>query len=108
MHMLLMPLSGAMPIQAKQQLGVGGHCAKAQMVGHGDHQPSDLDAKHHTVMQQCCCGAVSGALGALPSAAFNVYYPPLARLTTLPSSAPPALSPRRHWPSLNPRASPLV
>ncbi|MBA1275903.1 DUF2946 domain-containing protein [Pseudomonas azotifigens] len=127
-HMLTMAASGGMSAHTKQMMGWGGHCLMAQQApahhdahhAHGDHgdhaghhadsgsAPHDPGSNHHLMMQQCCCGAMSASLAALPAAPLHFQQRIVARLATLPQPPPAALSPRYLWPSLNPRASPLV
>ncbi len=112
LHLLLMPASGSMPVQTKRLMGWGGYCGSAEasvrsggeQVSHADHDHPD--AAHHALMQHCCCGVSAVSLAALPPAApAPIPSRLLARLAT-PQPPPAALSPRRQWPSLNPRASP--
>lgn len=128
-HMLTMAASGGMSAHAKQMMGWGGHCLMAQQArahhdahpAHGDHAhedhaghhdagPASHDpgSSHHLMMQQCCCGAMSASLAALPAAPLHFQQRIVARLASLPQPPPAALSPRYLWPSLNPRASPAV
>ncbi|WWL46216.1 DUF2946 family protein [Pseudomonas parakoreensis] len=62
----------------------------------------------HSNMQHCWCCSGSAPLVALPGHAPQLYF---ARYESNRSVAPPSLqtpTPRQQWPSLNPRASPLV
>ena len=108
--------NSSMPVQTKRLMGWGGYCgsAEAQVRGgdeqfsHAEHADHDHpDAAHHALMQHCCCGVSAVSLAALPPASpAPIPSRLLARLATLPQPPPAALSPRRQWPSLNPRASP--
>jgi len=111
LHLLLMPASGSMPVQTKRLMGWGGYCGSAEapvrggdeQFSHAEHADHDHpDAAHHALMQHCCCGVSAVSLAAPPPIPSRL----LARLATLPQPPPAALSPRRQWPSLNPRASP--
>lgn len=116
LHLLLMSASGSMPVQTKRLMGWGGYCGSAEapvrggdeQFSHAEHADHDHpDAAHHALMQHCCCGVSAVSLAALPPAApAPIPSRLLARLATLPQPPPAALSPRRQWPSLNPRASP--
>jgi len=75
-------------------------------IGTTDQQAPPNDT--HSNMQHCWCCSGSAPLVALPGHAPQLYF---ARFESNRSVAPAPLqtpTPRQQWPSLNPRASPLV
>lgn len=114
-NMLAMPLTGAMEPSAKspaEQLLWGSYCTSsgtrmvAISLGTVEHKAPQND--DHSNMQHCWCCSGSAPLVALPGHVSPLYF---ARFEANPGSPPASLdtpTPRQQWPSLNPRASPLV
>jgi len=114
-NMLAMPLSGSAVARAEapaEQLLWGSFCSssgtKMVAVSLGKFEQSAPQQDDHSNMQHCWCCAGSAALLALTGHAPQLYLD--ARLAHR-AMAQPSLdspTPRQQWPSLNPRASPLV
>lgn len=114
-NMLAMPLSGALQATDRapaEQLLWGSFCSSsgtrlvAISLGKLEQQSPQND--DHSNMQHCWCCSGSAPLVALPGHVPQLYF---ARFESNRSVAPPVLAlptPRQQWPSLNPRASPLV
>ncbi|MBK5413553.1 DUF2946 domain-containing protein [Pseudomonas sp. TH31] len=114
-NMLAMPLTGAMEQSAKspaEQLLWGSFCTSsgtrmvAISLGTVEHKAPQND--DHSNMQHCWCCSGSAPLVALPGHVPQLYF---ARFEANPGLPPASLdtpTPRQQWPSLNPRASPLV
>ena len=109
-----MPLAGAMQQSQDpvQQLLWGGFCsangASLKTIALGKLDIPAPQQDEHSTMQHCWCCSGSAPLVALPGHAPQLYF---ARYESNRSVAPPSLqtpTPRQQWPSLNPRASPLV
>ena len=69
----------------------------------GDTQPDD-----HSTLQHCWCCCGSAPLVALPSHLPTLYFAAIAHGHSLIPDHLKRPTPRQQWPSLNPRASPLV
>ena len=114
-NMLAMPMSGAMAQTAKspaEQLLWGSFCSsngtKLVATSLGDIEQKAPQSDDHSNMQHCWCCSGSASLVALPGHAPQLYF---ARFEANRSLLPATLdtpAPRQQWPSLNPRASPLV
>ncbi|MFJ2481044.1 DUF2946 domain-containing protein [Pseudomonas sp. NPDC087598] len=114
-NMLAMPMTGAMAQAANspaEQLLWSSFCTGsgtkmvAINIGTIDQQAPPNDT--HSNMQHCWCCSGSAPLVALPGHSPQLYF---ARYDSNRSVAPALLqtpTPRQQWPSLNPRASPLV
>ncbi|WP_454564605.1 DUF2946 domain-containing protein [Pseudomonas sp. AIG] len=114
-NMLAMPMTGAMAQAANspaEQLLWSSFCTGsgtkmvAINIGPIDQKTPANDT--HSNMQHCWCCSGSAPLVALPGHAPQLYF---ARYESNRSVAPALLqtpTPRQQWPSLNPRASPLV
>ena len=114
-NLLAMPMTGTMAQAANspaEQLLWSSFCTGsgtkmvAINIGTIDQQAPPNDT--HSNMQHCWCCSGSAPLVALPGHAPQLYF---ARFESNRSVAPAPLqtpTPRQQWPSLNPRASPLV
>ncbi|MGA5484243.1 DUF2946 domain-containing protein [Pseudomonas siliginis] len=114
-NMLAMPLSGAMAQAASspaEQILWSSFCTGSGMkmvaidIGATDQKAPQND--NHSNMQHCWCCSGGAPLLALPGHSPQLYF---AQFESNRSVAPVSLqtpTPRRQWPSLNPRASPLV
>jgi hypothetical protein len=114
-NMLAMPMTGAMAQAAGspvEQLLWSSFCTGsgtkmvAINIGPIDQKAPANDT--HSNMQHCWCCSGSAPLVALPGHSPQLYF---ARYESNRSVAPASLqtpTPRQQWPSLNPRASPLV
>jgi hypothetical protein len=115
-NMLAMPISGTMAQAATQspaeQLLWGSFCSsggsKLVAISLGKFEQKAPQNDDHSNMQHCWCCSGSAPLVALPGHVPQLYF---ARFESNRSLPPPTLetpTPRQQWPSLNPRASPLV
>lgn len=114
-NMLAMPLSGAMAQAASssgEQILWSSFCTGSGMkmvaidIGATDQKAPQNDS--HSNMQPCWCCSGGTPLLALPGHSPQLYF---AQFESNRSVAPISLqtpTPRQQWPSLNPRASPLV
>lgn len=114
-NMLAMPLSGAMAQAASssgEQILWSSFCTGSGMkmvaidIGATDQKVPQNDS--HSNMQHCWCCSGGAPLLALPGHSPQLYF---AQFESNRSVAPASLqapTPRQQWPSLNPRASPLV
>lgn len=114
-NMLAMPLSGAMAQAASspaEQILWSSFCTGSGMkmvaidIGATDQKAPQNDS--HSNMQHCWCCSGGAPLLALPGHSPQLYF---AQFESNRSVAPVSLqasTPRQQWPSLNPRASPLV
>ena len=114
-NMLAMPMTGAMAQAASspaEQLLWSSFCTGSGMkmvaidIGASDQKAPQND--NHSNMQHCWCCSGGAPLLALPGHSPQLYF---ARYESNRSVAPVSLqtpTPRQQWPSLNPRASPLV
>ncbi|VEF07873.1 Protein of uncharacterised function (DUF2946) [Pseudomonas fluorescens] len=114
-NMLAMPMSGTMAQAASspaEQIIWSSFCTGSGMkmvavdIGATDQKAPQNDP--HSNMQHCWCCSGSAPLVALPGHSPQLYF---ARFESNRSVAPALLqtpTPRQQWPSLNPRASPLV
>jgi hypothetical protein len=114
-NMLAMPLSGAMAQAGgapAEQILWSSFCTGSGMkmvaidIGATDQKAPQNDS--HSNMQHCWCCSGGAPLLALPGHSPQLYF---AQFESNRSVAPASLqapTPRQQWPSLNPRASPLV
>lgn len=114
-NMLAMPLSGAMAQAASssgEQILWSSFCTGSGMkmvaidIGATDQKAPQNDS--HSNMQHCWCCSAGAPLLALPGHSPQLYF---AQFESNRSVAPTSLqtpTPRQQWPSLSPRASPLV
>jgi hypothetical protein len=114
-NLLAMPMTGAMAQAAKspaEQWLWSSFCTGSGTkmvaidIGIADQKTPPNDT--HSNMQHCWCCSGSAPLVALPGHVPQLYF---ARFESNHSVAPASLetpTPRQQWPSLNPRASPLV
>ncbi|WP_106475973.1 DUF2946 family protein [Phytohalomonas tamaricis] len=116
LHLLAMPVSGAMPAEAKRMMGCEGHYLPTEGAlhtaqHHAQHQHHDevpQPLHHHANMQHCCCGASTASQAGLASMlAPSFHAPAVFEIRLLPQPPPRAYIVRHYWPSLNPRASPV-
>lgn len=112
LHLFAMPLMGA-------DMGKAGHCPMAEANqhasvhgtghdSHAGHEQAPADQSTHHVGMPCCCAAGPSALAAIPASAPELHDPHRLQRSVLPLPLKLTLTPRYRWPSLNPRASPLV
>ncbi|WP_053147974.1 DUF2946 domain-containing protein [Pseudomonas sp. P97.38] len=114
-NMLAMPLSGNAGAKAEapvEQLLWGSFCSssgtKLVAMSLGKLEQGTPRNDDHSTMQHCWCCAGSTVLTALSGHAPQLYLdaqPAHRTATQRPLDSP---TPRQQWPSLNPRASPLV
>ena len=114
-NMLAMPMTGAMAqaasSPAEQWLWSSfctGSGTKMVAINIGTTDQKAPSNDNHSNMQHCWCCSGSAPLVALPGHSPQLYF---ARYESNRSVAPALLqtpTPRQQWPSLNPRASPLV
>lgn len=122
LHLLAMPLMGT----AAPMMGMAGHCAavearqhdghhlaaqvEAAQKGHAAHsdQSEPKPASAHALGMPCCCAAGAAALAAITPSTPQLPLLRRAALGLLPLASAVHASPRYCWPSLNPRASPVV
>ena len=114
-NMLAMPMTGAMAQSAKtpaEQLLWGSFCSsggtKMMAISLGDIEQKSPQNDDHSNMQHCWCCSGSAPLVALPGHQPQLYFAHFESNRSLPPPSLNAPTPRQQWPSLNPRASPLV
>ena len=114
-NMLAMPLSGSGMVQKSapaEQLLWGSFCSssgtKMMAISLGTLEQGAPRNDDHSTMQHCWCCAGSASLVALTGPAPRLYLSPQSEHHSLVHSALDSPTPRQQWPSLNPRASPLV
>jgi len=111
-NMLAMPISGAAPKTASEQLLWGSFCSGngtrlvAISLGKADQSAPQKD--DHSTMQHCWCCSGSAPLVAIPAGYAKWHALQAETHQALEIHSPAPLSPRQQWPSLNPRASPQV
>jgi hypothetical protein len=114
-NMLAMPMSGAMAQAASspaEQLLWSSFCTGSGMkmvaidIGAGDQKAPQNDS--HSNMQHCWCCSGSAPLVALPGHSPQLYFAHFESNRSVPPASLQTPTPRQQWPSLNPRASPLV
>ncbi|PPA05060.1 DUF2946 domain-containing protein [Pseudomonas sp. MWU12-2312b] len=114
-NMLAMPMSGAMAQAAKapaEQVLWGSFCSssgtKMVAISLGKIEQKAPQGDEHSNMQHCWCCSGSAPLVALPGHEPQLYFASFESNRSLPLSSLNTPTPRQQWPSLNPRASPLV
>ena len=114
-NMLAMPMTGAMAQSAKspaEQLLWGSFCTssgtKMVAISLGDLGQKAPQGDDHSNMQHCWCCSGSAPLVALPGHTPQLYYTRFEANRSLPAASLDTPTPRQQWPSLNPRASPLL
>ena len=114
-NMLAMPMSNAMAQSAKspaEQLLWGSFCTysgtKMVAISLGDLGQKAPQGDEHSNMQHCWCCSGSAPLVALPGHEPQLYFAHFESNRSLPAATLDTPTPRQQWPSLNPRASPLV
>jgi hypothetical protein len=114
-NMLAMPMSNAMAQSAKspaEQLLWGSFCTssgtKMVAISLGDIGQKAPQGDDHSNMQHCWCCSGSAPLVALPGHEPQMYFAHFESNRSLPAPTLDTPTPRQQWPSLNPRASPLV
>jgi hypothetical protein len=114
-NMLAMPMTGAMAQSAKspaEQLLWGSFCTssgtKMVAISIGDIEQKAPQSDDHSNMQHCWCCSGSSPLVALPSHAPQPFFARFDANRSQPAATLDTPTPRQQWPSLNPRASPLV
>jgi hypothetical protein len=114
-NMLAMPMTGAMAQTAKspaEQVLWGSFCSssgtKMVAISLGDTQQKAPQGDDHSNMQHCWCCSGSAPLVALPGHVPQLYYTRFEANRSCPAATLETPTPRQQWPSLNPRASPLV
>ncbi|WP_285419896.1 DUF2946 domain-containing protein [Pseudomonas sp. efr-133-TYG-5] len=114
-NMLAMPMTGAMAQAAQtpaEQLLWSSFCTgsgtKMVAIDIGTTtQKTPLNDTHST-MQHCWCCSGSAPVVALPGHSPQLYFAQYASNRSVAPTLLQAPTPRQQWPSLNPRASPLV
>ena len=114
-NMLAMPLSGSAAAQGNapaEQLLWGSFCSssgtKLVAISLGKLEQSTPSNDDHSTMQHCWCCAGSASLVALTGQAPRLYLALRSTHHGPIHSTFDSPTPRQQWPSLNPRASPLV
>jgi len=115
-NMLAMPNSGTMAQAANQssaeQLLWGSFCSsngtRLVAISLGTPEQKAPQNDDHSNMQHCWCCSGSAPLVALPGHVSQLYFARLESNRSLPPQTFETPTPRQQWPSLNPRASPLV
>lgn len=115
-NMLAMSTSGTMAQAANQspaeQLLWGSFCSsngtRLVAISLGTLEQKVPQNDDHSNMQHCWCCSGSAPLVALPGQAPQLYFARFESNRSLPSPTLETPTPRQQWPSLNPRASPLV
>jgi hypothetical protein len=114
-NMLAMPMSNAMAQSAKspaEQLLWGSFCTssgtKMVAISLGDLGQKAPQGDEHSNMQHCWCCSGAAPVVALPGHEPQLYFTQFEANRSLPAVTLDIPTPRQQWPSLNPRASPLV
>jgi hypothetical protein len=114
-NMLAMPMASAMTQAAKspaEQLLWGSFCTssgtKMVAISLGTLEQKAPQSDDHSNMQHCWCCSGSAPLVALPGHEPQLYFAQFESNRSLPAATLDTPTPRQQWPSLNPRASPLV
>jgi hypothetical protein len=114
-NMLAMPMSNAMAPSAKspaEQLLWGSFCTssgtKMVAISLGDLGQKAPQGDDHSNMQHCWCCSGAAPVVALPGHEPQLYFAQFEANRSLPAVTLNIPTPRQQWPSLNPRASPLV
>jgi hypothetical protein len=114
-NMLAMPMTGAMAQAAKspaEQLLWGSFCSstgtRMVAISVGPLEQTAPPSDDHSSMQHCWCCSGSAPLVALPGYVPQLYFAHFDANHSRPVASLVTPTPRQQWPSLNPRASPLV
>jgi hypothetical protein len=114
-NMLAMPMSNAMAQSAKspaEQFLWGSFCTssgtKMVAISLGDLGQKAPQGDEHSNMQHCWCCSGAAPVVALPGHEPQLYFAQFEANRSLPVVTLDIPTPRQQWPSLNPRASPLV
>ena len=110
-NLLAMPLSAAAPKSQTEQLLWGAFCSTGgtKLIAISLGQPDGTQQNDdHSTMQHCWCCSGAAPLLALPGHTPQLYFAHFESNRSLPATSLESPSPRQQWPSLNPRASPLV
>ncbi|MDI2593550.1 DUF2946 domain-containing protein [Pseudomonas sp. 681] len=114
-NMLAMPMTGAMAPSTKspaEQFLWSSFCTSSGTrmvaVSLGTFEQKAPQNDDHSNMQHCWCCSGSAPLVALPGHVPQLYFARLEANRSLPPVSLDTPTPRQQWPSLNPRASPLV
>jgi len=114
-NMLAMPMTGALAQSAKspaEQILWGSFCtssgSKMVAISLGPIDSPAPQNDDHSNMQHCWCCSGSAPLVALPGHVPQLYFARFEGHQTQPAATLNTPTPRQQWPSLNPRASPLV
>ena len=114
-NMLAMSMTGAAARsggEPVEQFMVSSFCTSmgTQMVSVslGTFKPGDSQPDDHSSMQHCWCCSGSSPLVALPTHIPTLYFAAIEHGHSLVPEHLKRPTPRQQWPSLNPRASPLV
>ncbi|TCV60748.1 DUF2946 domain-containing protein [Pseudomonas fluorescens] len=114
-NMLAMPLSnsgGATASSPAEQLLWGSFCSssgtKMVAISLGTLEQGTPQKDTHSTMQHCWCCAGTASLVALTGHAPQLYLDAQLDHRGIAQSKLDNPTPRQQWPSLNPRASPLV
>lgn len=74
----------------------------------GTFDAGDTQQDDHSTMQHCWCCSGAAPLVALPAHSPRLYFAAIEQGHSLVPDHLKRPTPRQQWPSLNPRASPLV
>ncbi|AXP06823.1 MULTISPECIES: DUF2946 domain-containing protein [Pseudomonas] len=114
-NMLAMPLSGsggAMASAPTEQVLWGSFCSSSGMkmvaISLGKFEQGTPQKDNHSTMQHCWCCSGSAPSVALTGQAPQLYLDAQLAHRRIAHSKLDSPTPRQQWPSLNPRASPLV
>ena len=114
-NLLAMPMTGAMAQAAQvpaEQVMWGSFCSsggtRMVAISLGDLQQKAPQNDDHSNMQHCWCCSGSAPLVALPGHVPQLYFARFESHRSQPATSLDTPTPRQQWPSLNPRASPLV
>ncbi|PAA24865.1 hypothetical protein CJU73_19315 [Pseudomonas fragi] len=114
-NMLAMSMAGATQSAdqgATEQFMWSSFCSstgtKMVAVSLGKFEPADGQQDDHSNMQHCWCCSGAAPVVALPAHIPKLYFAAIERGHSLLPDHLKRPTPRQQWPSLNPRASPLV
>jgi hypothetical protein len=114
-NLLAMPMTSAMAQTAKspaEQLLWGSFCTSSGTrmvaISLGSFEQKAPQGDQHSNMQHCWCCAGSAPLVALPGHVPQLYFAQFDTYSNRAIGTFETPNPRQQWPSLNPRASPLV
>ena len=114
-NMLAMSMGGAMASagsEPDEQVMWSSFCTstgtKMVAVSLGKFDTADSQKDDHSNMQHCWCCSGAAPVVALPAHIPKLYFAAIERGHSLVPDHLKRPTPRQQWPSLNPRASPLV